>query len=127
MVTKLKNNLSYIKYIRKGIQENFHSWEEYGVAVYENQLNNNFQIDYSAFIQGYADSVYKISFVNDRGLLELRMYNKRDEQIDLGYLVYNSILAFIPDQDPKWRLTLCTELIDFYIDFLKNYFNKGIC
>lgn len=127
MVTKLKNNLSYIKYIRKGIQENFHSWEEYGVEVYENQLNNNFQIDYSASIQGYADSVYKISFVNDRGLLELRMYNKRDEQIDLGYLVYNSILAFIPDQDPKWRLTLCTELIDFYIDFLKNYFNKGIC
>lgn len=121
MVTKLKDNLSYIKYIREKVKENFPDWIEYEEAVYEGQINNNFQISYIGNIQGYIDSIYKISFVNDRGILELRIYDK-EELVALGYLLYNLILEKIPSQDSNWRTSLCKELIDFYIDFLQKYF-----
>lgn len=106
------------------MNERFPNWKEYGEAVYEDQINNNFQIDYIGNIQGYSDSVYKVSYVKDRGLLELKMYHK-DEPLHLGFLVYNGINKSIPDQDPKWSLTICTELIDYYIEFLKSYFEKN--
>ena len=108
MVTKLKDNLTYIMYIRKEMKEEMPEWEEDGNA-YEGQINNNFQIDFK-----YLDN--NISFVKDRGLLELRFY-KEDNPIDLSCM-YDSILEHIPNQDPKWRLSLCTELIDYYIDSL---------
>jgi hypothetical protein len=124
MVTKLKDNLSYIKYIREKVKESFPDWNELGEAVYEGQINNNFQINFIGNIQGYIDSVYKISFVNDRGILELRIYDK-EERVALGYLLYNLILEKIPSQDTKWRTSLCIELIDFYIYFLRKYFIKS--
>lgn len=123
MVTKLKDNSSYIKYIQNKIKESFPDWKEYGEAVYEGQINNNFGISYIGKIIGYSDSIYKVSFVKDRGLLELRVY-KGENPIGFGYLIYNSILEYIPDQDPKWRTSLCTELIDYYIKFLNLYFKK---
>ncbi len=116
MVNKLKGNLGYLNYIRKKMKADFPDWKESGKAAYENQPNNNFQIDFE-----YKKN--KISFVKDRGLLEIRIY-KDNIQVGLGHSMYNSILDYIPDQDPKWRLSLCVELIDYYIDFLKNYFEK---
>jgi len=115
MVTKLKDNLTYIMYIRKKMKEKMPEWEEKGVA-YEGQINNNFQLDFK-----YLDN--NVSFVKDRGLLELRIYYQ-NELVLLGYLLYNFILKKIPDQDPRWRLSLCTELIDYYIDFLKCYYER---
>lgn len=123
MVTKLKDNTRYKKYIREKMKEYFPDWKEYENEVFERQPNDNFQITYSGNIQGFIDSIYKISFANDRGLLELRIYHN-EEQVDFGYLVYNSISEKIPSQDLKWRTSLCVELIDFYIHFLQKYFNK---
>ena len=37
----------------------------------------------------------------------------------------NSILKSIPEQDSKWKLTLCTELIDYYMTFIKKYFIRN--
>lgn len=124
MVTKLKDNFSYIKYIRNKIMESFPEWKEYGEAVYEDQINNNFEIIYLSNIRGYSDSKYKISFIKDRGLLLLRIYDKNNAAIDLGYILYNSVIINIPDQNKKWPLELNIELIDYYINFLKLYFTK---
>lgn len=124
MVNKLKDNLSYIKYIREKMKEYFPDWKDCEEAVYEDQINNNFQINYIGNIQGYIDSVYKISFINDRGALELRIYNK-EKQVDFGYLIYNLISEKIPFQNSKWRTSLCVELIDFYVYFLQKYFTKS--
>ncbi len=111
MVTKRKDNLSYIKYIRKEMKVNFPEWIESGDAAYDKQINNNFQVDFE-----YKKN--KISFVKDRGLLEIRVFID-NKQVGLGHSMYDLILNYIPDQDPKWRLSLCVELIDYYIDFLK--------
>jgi hypothetical protein len=46
MVTKRKDNLSYIKYIRKEMKVNFPEWIESGDAAYDKQINNNFQVDF---------------------------------------------------------------------------------
>lgn len=124
MVTKLKDNLSYVEYIRKQMKENISQCKEHGESVYEGQTNNNFQIDFVGNIQGYIDSTYKVSFVKDRGLLELRIYHK-DEPVYLGFLLYNGIMEKIPEQDKNWRLTICKELIDYYVAFLKSYFEKN--
>jgi len=115
MVTKLKDNLQYIVYIRKKIQENFLEWEENSVA-YEGQPNNNFGIS-------FKKDLNKIQFIKDRGQLELNLYYQ-NEFVRLDNDFYNSILEHIPEQDPKWRLSICTELIDFYIDFLKCYYER---
>ena len=125
MVTKLKDNISYIKYIQKSIKESFPDWKEYGEIVYEGQIHDNFGISYIGNIKGYPDSIYKISFVKDRGLLELKIYDKNVNTADLGFLIYNGVSKYVPGQDKKWRLTLCTELIDYYIIFLKSYFEKN--
>jgi len=125
MVTKLKDNISYIKYIREKVEENFPEWNEYGGAVYKNQINNNFQVDYIGSIIGYTDSVYKVSFIKDRGLLELKLYYQNNP-VFLGYLISNGIIENISDQDKKWSLSICVELIDYYIEFLKFFFIKQI-
>ncbi|MFN6944821.1 MAG: hypothetical protein ACK4ND_07715 [Cytophagaceae bacterium] len=122
MVTKLKDNLSYIKYIQKKMKERFFEWKQYE-EVAQGQINDNFRISYIGNIKGYNDSQYRVSFVKDRGLLELKIYYK-DEPVHFGFLLFNGIIKNIPDQDPKWRLTLCTELIDYYIDFLISFFFK---
>lgn len=113
MVTKLKDNFGYIKYIQEEMKKNLPDWQEAG-ASFEDQINNNFQINFE-FLEN------KVSFVKDRGLLELRIFI-RDNPIGLGYLLFNSILDIIPEQDKKWRTAICTELVDYYIHFLKSYF-----
>jgi hypothetical protein len=120
MVTKLKDNKEYIEYIRKRMYESIPDCKQSGEPTYEGQMHNNFQYNFQGNFENYIDSPYKISFVNDRGLLELRIYDK-GEQVNLGYLLYNLILENIPYQDSKWRTSLCVELIDFYVDFLKKY------
>ena len=69
MVTRLKDNLEYIKYIRNNLKESFPEWEEYGEARFTNEVNNNFQISFIANAFGFPDSTYKVSFVKDSGLL----------------------------------------------------------
>lgn len=116
MVKKLKDNIGYITYIRGEMKKSFPDWHEMD-AVYENQPNNNFQIS-------FVKDLNKIHFTKDRGLLELSLFYDNN-QIQLGYLIYNSILKSIPEQDSKWRLTLCTELIDYYVTFIKKYFIRN--
>lgn len=116
MVTKLKDNSGYIKYIRKKMKLSLPTWKEVGVN-YENQIHNNFQIDFE-FLEN------RVSFVKDRELLELRMFSG-EKPIRLGYLLYNSILDFVPEQDQKWRTTVCVELVDYYINFLKSFYIKN--
>ena len=123
MVKNLKNNHSYIKYIENKIKKKFPEWKQYSDAVYEGQINNNFRIDYIGNIRGYTDSVYEISFVKDRGLLELRIYHQ-SAPVHLGHLISNGIIQNIPDQDKKWILSICVELIDYYIEFLELFFEK---
>lgn len=113
MVTKLKDNKEYIEYIRNKMKVFSAEWKEDGEPVYEGEPNNNFGISFKS-------ELYKVQFIKDRGLLELRIYYN-NEIIPLGYLLYNSILEKIPLQDSKWRTSLCIELIDFYIDFLRKY------
>lgn len=125
MVTKLKSNLSYIKYIRNKVKDSFPDWKEENDTVYEDQINNNFGISYLGNIDGYSDSLYKVLFVKDRGLLELRIYSKEGYLIDLGYLIYNGIMSNIPSQNKKWPLELSCELIDYYMDFLKLFFKRA--
>ena len=115
MVTKLKDNHSYINYIRKKMDKNFPEWEENSVA-YENQPNNNFGITFKL-----ADS--KIQFIKDRGQLEL-IFNNKYEIINFGNIINISILDKIPEQNPNWLTSICTELIDYYIDSLKLHFEK---
>jgi len=116
MVTKLKNNLEYIKYIRKKMNENLPEWNE-DTADYEGQPNNNFGIS-------FVKNSYKFQLIKDRGLLEFNLYIKgKGVYIDN---LYNSILEEIPEQNAKWRLSLCVELIDFYIVFLKKYYDSII-
>jgi hypothetical protein len=123
MVTKLKDNLDYVNYIRKRMKEVNPEFKEFGKTVCEGQVNNNFQIDFMGHIQGYLDSNYLVSFVKDRGLLELRIYHE-NIPVQLGLILYNGIIEKIPYQDKKWRLAICTELIEFYTDFLKSYFKE---
>lgn len=125
MVNKLKDNISYIKYIREKIKECFPDWKECGDTVYEGQINNNFQIKYIGNIKGFVDSIYTVSFVKEREILELRVEDRNNNPVGLGYLVYNFILEKMPNQDLKWGFPLCTELIDFYIHFLQKYFIKS--
>lgn len=113
MVNKLKDNKDYIEYIRKKMKDFFPEWKEDENTVYEGQPNNNFGVSFKS-------DLYKAQFIKDRGLLELNIYYN-NEPIPLGYLLYNLILEKIPFQDSKWRTSLCTELIDFYIDFLQKY------
>ena len=113
MVTKLKNNSEYLEYIRNGMKENFSNWKE-STASCLGEPNNNFQIS-------FVKELYKIEFIKDKGLLESNIYFN-NELIRLGYLRYNEILEKIPIQENRWRLSVCTELIDFYLDFLKSYF-----
>ena len=82
MVKKLKDNIGYITYIRGEMKKSFPDWHEMD-AVYENQPNNNFQIS-------FVKDLNKIHFTKDRGLLELSLYYDNN-QIQLGYLIYNSI------------------------------------
>ncbi len=124
MVTKLKDDFEYIKYIKVKIKREFPQWKEYDNLVFEEQINNNFEISFIGYIDGYSDSNYIISFIKDRGLLELKIYDKKGKLLTLGYLLYNGIIEYIPEQDIKWRLTLCTELIDYYIYFLKRFFKN---
>lgn len=91
-------------------------WKEDGV-VYEGQINNNFQIDFKLFD-------CKISFIKDRGILQVGYY-KLNNYVSIGNIIYDSILKMIPDQNPNWRLSICTELIDYYINFLKQYFDDN--
>ncbi len=117
MVTKLEENKDYIEYIRKKMKDVFSEWEEEDNTVYEEQPNNNFAIS-------FKNDLYKVRFIKDRGLLEFSLYYN-NERIPLGYLLYNLIIDKIPFQDSKWRLSLCIELIDFYIYFLQKYCIKG--
>lgn len=113
MVNKLEKNQDYIEYIRSKMKDVFSDWEEEGNAVYEAQPNNNFAIS-------FKNDLYRVRFISDRGLLEFYLYYNH-ERIPLGYLLYNLIIEKIPSQDSNWRLSLCTELIDFYIYFLQKF------
>ncbi len=115
MVVKLKNNLEYVTYIRESVNKQFCSWDELSVK-YEGEINNNFQITFT-----FLDD--RISFVKDRECLELVIYND-DNLVPLGYLLYNLVRIYIPSQDEKWRLSICVELIDCYIYFLKLYYTE---
>lgn len=117
MVNKLKDNKDYIEYIRKKMKDFFTEWKEDENTVYEAQPNNNFGISFKS-------DLYKVQFIKDRGLLELNIYYN-SEPVPLGYLLYNLILEKKSFQDSKWRTSLCTELIDFYIDFLQKYCIKS--
>ena len=55
--------------------------------------------------------------------VELRAYYN-EQYINISNEVYDSILKKIPEQNPNWLLSLCVELIDYYIDLLKEYY-KG--
>ena len=117
IVTKLSENKEYIEYIRKKMKDFFIEWKEEEGSVYEDQPNNNFGISFKS-------DLYKVRFTKDRELLEFKIYNN-NEPIPLGYLLYNLIAEKIPFQDSKWRLSLCIELIDFYIYFLQKYCMKN--
>ena len=115
MVTKLKDRRSYIKYIRKMIKEVFPAWEE-TESAYEELPNNRFYINFK-----YLNN--KIIFVSERADLFLDIYDF-DNLINKGDNFYDLILENIPGQDSRWRLSLCTELIDYYIEYLKVYFKN---
>lgn len=95
------------------MNDNFSDWKE-STLSYLNEPNNNFQIS-------FVKELYMIEFIKNRGLLECNIYINH-ELIRLGYLHYNSIFKIIPAQDKAWRLSVCTELIDYYVDFVENYF-----
>jgi len=113
MVTKLENNSEYLQYISKAMINKFSEWSESNVS-YLIEPNNNFQIS-------FVKDEYNIEFIKDKGLLEFKLYFK-NEPIRLGYFHYNEILQKIPEQDKKWRFSICTELIDYYMSFIEKYF-----
>jgi hypothetical protein len=117
MVTKLSDNKDYIEYIRKRMKDFFPEWKEESGTVYEKQPNNN-------FIISFKSDLYKVKFLKDRGLLEFYLFYD-NTPVPFGYLLYNLIIEKIPFQDSKWRLSLCVELIDFYIFFLQKYYIKN--
>jgi hypothetical protein len=98
-------------YIREKMEEHLPEWKENEFA-YDGEINNNFYINFQ-----YLKN--KISFIKDRGLLELNFYYQ-NEQVHFDCDMYDSILKYIPEQNSKWILSICTELIDYYINFLKN-------
>ncbi len=84
-------------------------------AAYEGQPNNNFGIS-------FKKDDFKIQFIKDRSLLEISIFEK-DESVKLNDL-FSRIIEFIPDQDSQWRLAICVELIDYYMEFLRKRYSK---
>jgi hypothetical protein len=117
MVTRLENNFEYIVYIREKMKENLPEWKENSNA-YEGQPNSNFFIT-------FQKNEYRVSFTKDRGCLEVSIYYN-DELVRFRFAdnPYNFILKYIPEQDPNWQTSLCTELIDYYIDYLVIFQNN---
>jgi len=111
MVTTLKNNIEYIQCIRNKIKDKFPMWNELKV-IYEGQPNNNFIISFNY-------ELYTIDFIKDRGDLELNIYYD-SKLIDL----HESVYLPLSKSGIKWPLTICIEIIDYYIDFLKDFFER---
>jgi hypothetical protein len=112
MVTKLKSNEEYILYVRKKITENLPKWKEL-TAKFEGQPNNNFVIS-------FRKETDKVEFIKDRGLLEMKIYLD-DKMIDTNEL-YGLIGENVVGQSPNWPLSICKELIDFYVSYLRNHY-----
>ncbi|MBP5318394.1 MAG: hypothetical protein J6Y77_03215 [Paludibacteraceae bacterium] len=113
MVTKFKNRLDCALYIRKQMNTFFPLWEEF-IFEYENLPNGIMEVDFR-----YNDLI--IQFQQDRGSLDFSVIKNHKEPSNFSWEddIHRGIIASIPDIDPEWYCTPCVELIDFYINFLK--------
>ena len=113
MVTRLKNNFEYIRLIRERINKTFPSWKEF-LCEYEGLPNGAFGI-------AYKYNTIDIEFIKHKSDFELRIYknNKYPSNFSWEKDIHKGIIDSIPDMDPEWYCTPCVELVDFYINFLK--------
>lgn len=118
MVTRFKvngkeRNEPYVDYIKEQVNTNFPLWkEEY--CVYNSKCNCNFGV-------GYKYNDIEIDFVQDRGSIEIQVTKNRNEPKNFSWEndIRQGIINAIPDVDPEWCCRRCKEVIDFYINFLK--------
>ncbi|MBE6340440.1 MAG: hypothetical protein E7069_06865 [Bacteroidales bacterium] len=120
MVTKFKTRLECALYIRKQVNMVFPLWEEF-IFVYEGLPNGIMEVDYN-----YNSIV--IQFQQDRGSLDFSVYknDKLPSNFSWERDVHQEIIRNIPDIDPEWYCKPCYELVDFYINFLKERFDTFV-
>jgi len=98
----------------------FPLWEEF-IFVYEGLPNGIMEVDYN-----YNSIV--IQFQQDRGSLDFSVYknDKLPSNFSWERDVHQEIIRNIPDIDPEWYCKPCYELVDFYINFLKERFDTFV-
>ena len=118
MVTKFKvngveRNEPYVDYIKEQVNSNFPLWEE-EYCVYNDKCNCNFGV-------GYKFNDVEIAFVKDRGSIELRITKDGVSPKNFSWEndIHRGIINSIPGINPKWYCAICKEVIDFYINLLK--------
>jgi hypothetical protein len=120
MVTRLKNNFEYIKYIRRKIKDAFPLWKEF-LCEYEELPNCAFEI-------AYKYNSIDIEFIKHKSDFELRIYKNNTYPSNFSWEndIHKRIVDSIPDMDREWYCTPCVELVDFYINFLKERFDTFV-
>ena len=107
-------------YIRKQVNMFFPLWQEV-LFEYEGLPNGIMEVDYR------CDNII-IQFQQDRGCLDFSVYKNHKQPLNLSWEkdVHQGIIKTIPDIDPEWYCTPCYELVDFYINFLKERFDTFV-
>lgn len=120
MVKKFKTKLECALYIKGKVKEIFPLWQEI-LFEYENLPNGIMEIDYS-----YNSIV--VQFQQDRGCLDFSVYKNHKQPSNLSWEndIHQKIIKTIPYIDPEWYCTPCYELVDFYINFLKERFDTFV-
>ncbi|MBP5318938.1 MAG: hypothetical protein J6Y77_06020 [Paludibacteraceae bacterium] len=114
----MKDSKEYVEYIKKSVKTTFPKWKE--LFSGNEDANGRFGVI-------YVYNKIEIEFVQDRGGLELVLSKNNKEPINFSWEdIKQGILKEIPDQDHKWFCSTCTELIDFYINFLKDNMDKFV-
>lgn len=118
MVTKLSSTTEYISYIKEQVNLKLPMLTHLPYASnYEPKVNDSFGVS-------YIYETIKISFIKDR--LDFLLIVKNQNNIfPKNYKdLYTKIHQNIPVVDEKWPTSISVNLIDYYIDYLKENIDK---
>lgn len=113
MVKTLKSNEEYMEYIKEKVSKVFPNWQQ---TFCSDAIDGRFGITYTC--NGII-----IFFVKD--YFELLVNIKKEDKRPKSYLsMYDNIVNTIPVKQKEWYTAISVNLIDYYIDFLKENLNK---
>ena len=118
MVTKLSSTSEYISYIKEQVNLKLPMLTHLPYASnYEPKVNDSFGVS-------YIYKTIKISFTKDRLDFLLIVKNKNNIYPKNFKDLYANICLKIPLVDKKWETAISVNLIDYYIDYLKENIDK---